>query len=81
MIGDNWSRRLACRIEPSDGTGLVLLADARDYVLGISEDRQQRQAWQHAARLMMEAAAGGPIEAASEQIERALFLDAMLTIA
>lgn len=48
--------------------------------VGIAEDRQLRIAWQHAARLMLDAATGSSVEAPTEQIERALFLGAMLTI-
>ena len=58
----------------------LTLADARTYALGMTEARQLWNAWQSAARLMIEAAAGGSIEAATEQIERALFLDLMLTL-
>lgn len=77
---ENWSRPLSKPLKPKDSTALVLLADARDYAVGLSEDRQLRQAWQHAAELMIEAAQGGLIKAATDQIERALFFDAKLTL-
>lgn len=73
--------RAGSRDGSSQRTALILLADARDYVLGMSEDRQLRRAWQQAARLMMDAAAGGSIEAATDQIELALFFDAKLMLA
>jgi hypothetical protein len=58
-----------------DGTELITLAEVRAFIL--AEHIQERGSWQHAAELMILAAErGGSIEAATVQIEDALFLDA-----
>jgi hypothetical protein len=42
---------------------------------GLPDDIQNRNAWQHAAaRMLVSAAGGGDVEAATTQIELALFL-------
>ena len=57
--------------------GAVMLGDVRAFILKQPEHIQERGSWQHAAELMILAAErGGSIEAATTQIEDALFLEA-----
>jgi hypothetical protein len=47
------------------------------FILGLHEAYQDRNSWRRASELLMEAAErGGSIEAATEQFELALFLEA-----
>jgi hypothetical protein len=58
-------------------TTLATLADVRTFILNEPEHIQERNPWQRAAALLMEAAEnGGSIEAATAQLELALFLEA-----
>ena len=60
-----------------DGTRLATLSDVRTFILKQADHIQERGSWQHAAELMILAAErGGSIEAATSQIEDALFLEA-----
>jgi hypothetical protein len=75
--GRGWSAKLARPIVLRDGTELITLADVRAFILAEPEHIQERGSWQHAAELMISAAErGGSIEAATIQIEDALFLEA-----
>ena len=72
-----WSAKLSRSIELRDGTELDTLADAAQFILGLHEVYQDRNSWRRASELLMEAAErGGSIEAATEQFELALFLEA-----
>ena len=72
-----WSAKLTRLIVLRDGTRLVTLGDVRAFILKQPEHIQERGSWQHAAELMILAAErGGNIEAATTQIEDALFLEA-----
>ena len=72
-----WSARLARPIVLKDGTRLATLSDVRTFILKQADHIQERGSWQHAAELMILAAErGGSIEAATSQIEDALFLEA-----
>jgi hypothetical protein len=74
-----WSAELTRTIILKDGTTLYTLADARAFILHGPDHIQQRQAWQHAAQLLMEAAEdAGRIEDATRQVEFALFLETRL---
>jgi hypothetical protein len=74
-----WSAELSRTIVLKDGTTLYTLAQARAFILSGPEHFQQREAWQRAALLLMEAAEdAGRIEEATRQIEFALFLEARL---
>jgi hypothetical protein len=71
------SAKLSRSIELRDGTELDTLADAAQFILGLHEAYQDRNSWRRASELLMEAAErGGSIEAATEQFELALFLEA-----
>jgi hypothetical protein len=72
-----WSAKLTRTITLKDGTTLATLGDARAFILKEPKHIQERGSWQHAAELMILAAErGGSIEAATTQIEDALFLEA-----
>ena len=72
-----WSAKLTRTIVLNDGTRLVTLGEVRAFILKEPKHIQERGSWQHAAELMILAAErGGSIEAATAQIEDALFLEA-----
>ena len=71
-----WQRQLAHPVpyrKPKPGE-LRTLADARAYAIKRNPGTTDR-AWQHAMKLMMEAAEGGDLEAATKQLELALLID------
>lgn len=76
----SWRRKLARPLATVDGKTLGTLADARAYVLALQEGEQHYGAWQAAARLMLEAAEGGDVAAATEQIGLALFVHGRLKL-
>ena len=63
-----------------DGTTLCTLADGHTFFLNLSKDQQRRLSWQEAARFMLEACEGGQIAAATDRLERALFLSYFLDL-
>jgi len=72
-----WSARLARPIVLKDGTRLVTLGDVRMFILKQSKHIQDRSSWHQAAELVILAAEhGGSIDAATDQVEDALFLEA-----
>ena len=71
-----WSARLARPIVLEDGTRLVTLGDVRMFILKQSEHIQDRSSWHQAAELVILAKHGGSIDAATAQVEDALFLEA-----
>ena len=72
-----WSASLARPIALEDGTRLVTLGDVRMFILKQSEHIQDRSSWRQAAELVILAAEhGGSIDAATAQVEDALFLEA-----
>jgi hypothetical protein len=79
--GRGWSAPLARPIFLRNGTRLETLADARKLILGLPAGDQMRSSWQKAAELLMAAAEhNGDIEAATKQIEAALFMQARLAL-
>src|SRR6266436_2854909 len=73
-----WSAKLSRTIVLKNGTTLATLADARSFILREPAPLQERQSWHRGAELMIQAAEhGGSIEAATTQIELALFLEAL----
>ena len=81
MAAVNWSRKLSRPLHTTDGKVLTTLADARAYAVALPEQYSSRLHWQRAAQLMLDAAADASnIEAASKQIERALFFDMRLDV-
>ena len=72
-----WSARLTRSIELKDGTEIDTLADAANFILALPDHYQDRNSWKRATELLMQAAEqNGDIEAATEQLEQALFLEA-----
>jgi hypothetical protein len=72
-----WTAPLARPIRLKDGTDFHSLGDAARFVLALPHRHQERNSWRRATELLMEAAIrGGSIEAATEQFELALFLEA-----
>jgi hypothetical protein len=68
-----WMAPLARQIRLKDGTEFHSLADAARFVLALPPHYQER----NATELLLEAAeSGGSVEAATEQFELALFLEA-----
>lgn len=70
----NWTRKLKPPVETRSGETLRTLEDARAYVLSLPRKVQDRTEWQHVAKLMMEAAEGGSLEAVTRQVVLALLL-------
>ena len=81
MSKPRWSARLSTPLALRDGQTLRALSDARALILGLPAADQERQAWMKATELLMEAAAsGGNIQAATDAIFFALFLQANLRL-
>jgi len=77
----DWKRKLTRTLRTRENIELHTLEQAGAYATNPDSmplQYQRRNEWQHAARLMLEAANGGDIEAATEAIENALFLTARL---
>jgi len=72
-----WSAKLTRTIVLKDGTTLATLADVRALILKEPQHIQERGSWQRTTELIILAAErDGSIEAATLQIEDALFLEA-----
>ena len=65
--------KLARTIRTTDGAEIKTRADARSYMLALPDQRARYQAWQWAAKLMLDGDADS--EALTAQIEYALTLD------
>ena len=78
MSGNDWSRNLSRVIATRDGRRLLTLGDASAYVLALPHEVQARSYWHKAAMLLMDAATGGDIRAATDHIVLALLLDGQL---
>jgi hypothetical protein len=77
----HWNRKLSRVLRTTEEMELRTLAEAATYATNpdtLPLYYPTRNEWQHAARLMMEAANGGDVEAATQAIENALFLTARL---
>jgi hypothetical protein len=73
-----WRRKLARPIVLKDGTKLATLSDARAFVLARPGNVQGEKAWKRAAGLLLEAAQDSRrVEAATTEIEHALFLQGL----
>jgi hypothetical protein len=73
-----WSSKLSRPVVIKDGPVLRTLNDARAFVIDhLPAEDQDRLSWQRTAELLLAAAEGAAeIEAATQQLERALFLQA-----
>lgn len=59
-------------------TTLRTIGEARAFLLELEPGRADRQHWQHAARLLLEAADSGNAAAVTRQLTLALLLDGLL---
>ena len=82
MARKGWSQALTTSFVTTDGTTIATLKDAADFLQTIDPNRVNgRQYWRRAVELMIAAAEqGGSIDAATEQLYRALFLDNKLKL-
>jgi hypothetical protein len=73
-----WSASLARPVAIRNGPILRTLNDARTFMIDhLPAEDHDRNSWQRAAELLLAAADGSAeIEAATQQLERALFLEA-----
>jgi hypothetical protein len=73
-----WSSKLTRPVAVRNGPIMRTLNDARAFVIDhLPEDDQARNSWQRTAELLIAAPEGSAqIEAATQQLERALFLQA-----
>jgi hypothetical protein len=73
-----WSTNLPRPVAIRGGPILRTLNDARAFVIDhLPAENQDRQSWQQTAELLLAAAEGSAqVEAATQQLERALFLQA-----
>jgi hypothetical protein len=70
-------QKLARPLPTKDGGVLWTVADARAYMLALSQERALRQHWQNACRILDQA----DVAAFSRKVELALFLDQKLELA
>jgi hypothetical protein len=76
-----WARSLARPVGVKGGPVLRTVADARVYILSLSEAEQNENRWQQAAKLLLEAfETGGVVEAATRQLEFPLLKGAKLVM-
>lgn len=75
-----WSRKLTRELRTTDGTVLRTLRDAAAFATRLSPQYATRPTWQAAARKLLAAADGGDLEAATTQVETALFFDMKLQL-
>jgi hypothetical protein len=77
-----WTRKLS---EPviviGRKTPIATLNEAREFILRLPEGRQARKEWQHAAKLVLEAAGGGgDVGEATHQLKFALLMAGKLDL-
>ena len=63
-----------------DGTSLETLADGQAFLMRLSEDQKSRLSWQEATQMIVEARRSGQVAAATDKLERALFLNYFLEL-
>ena len=74
-----WARKLSEPVKViGRRTPIATLAEAREFILKLSASRQTRREWQHAAQLMIAAAEGGNVAAATRQLQLALMMTGKL---
>jgi hypothetical protein len=71
-------KKLAYPLPMKDGNVLRTIQEARDFLLTLSLQREQRNHWQYARQLVLEEA---DPKAITWQFHRALFLDGQLDLA
>jgi hypothetical protein len=75
-----WNRNLTKPLRTKDGRTLVTLSAAGPMWSTSPSPIRSARLGSRRARLMLEAAEGGDIEAATEQLKRVLFVDARLDL-
>ena len=75
-----WSRALPRVLVARAGDRIGTLDDARAYMLALPEGVQVRPYWQRAAELVLAAADGGDVVAATDQLALALFIEYRLDV-
>lgn len=82
MAKPKWERRLSLPLTTTDGTVLRTLREAADFIATLPEARVNgRQYWRRCVELLVSAANGEEtVDAATEQLYRALFLDGKLKL-
>jgi hypothetical protein len=79
--GKKWDAKLTRPLKVRNGPTLETLADAGRFITTILKRDQHRQAWIHATEALMAAAErGGSIDAATDAIDGALFLQGKLEL-
>jgi hypothetical protein len=76
-----WNAKLSETIKLKDGRELLTLRDAAKIVLGLPEKSQARAGWQHAGKLLLDAAEMGDAESikeATDQVWRALKAEGLI---
>lgn len=78
-----WSLPLERELLARPGAGrkpkaLTTIGEARAFLLKLEAERSQRQHWQRAAALLLEASESGDAGDATHQVYLALFLDGLL---
>lgn len=73
-----WTRKFPKPIRTNTGVTLRTLAEARDFILNLEENRTWRNEWQNAAGKLMKASDGGDVAEAREAVRNALFHSMML---
>jgi hypothetical protein len=69
---ENWRQRLPQPIVIRGGKTLTTLGECRDYAVNLDEGEAGQPHWQHAAKLMIDAATGGSLNEVVLQFERIL---------
>jgi hypothetical protein len=76
----DWRRKLSRPLQIREGPTLFTLADARAFILDLSAADQCRNSIQRAAEMILAAADGGDVGAATEQLRLALFTSGKLKL-
>jgi len=77
-----WERKLTRTLRTTNGTELRTIKEAAQFASDpkmVRRSLQELPRWQDAARLLMAAARGGSVKAATEAVETALRVDRQLT--
>jgi hypothetical protein len=69
--------KLAEPLPTTDGGTLRTIGDAISYMTALPKGREQKNAWQYAAKLILNRE---PVEAITRQLSLALFMDAKLDL-
>jgi len=77
-----WTRRFTAPVLLKDGQALASLAQARDFILEMTERHKAKDSWQQASELLMKAATRssteGDVARAADQLKAALRADGLI---